>query len=203
MAERGGARRPNDRTPKAPGVGRSSKRTDTQLIRTPNAQEGTDLRIGDRERIAQMQRDRPLGASPAPQVQQGGASVPAGGGRGGPPPAHLAEMPTNRPLEDPMVAPPPLPDPDDDREFVLAKLAGPPFNNQAVADMLRDLRASKVAPVGVEPTSLGYEPSGDAASPTAQPDLTDMEDEPQEVFDLGASETEVPPEEQEAEPSVL
>ena len=94
-----------------------------------------------------------------------------------------------------MVAPPPLPDPDDDREFVLSKLAGPPFNNQAVANMLNDLRAARSQPA---PTP---QMSGDIAS-VGGPSLEDLDaptDEPTEVVDLSASPE---PAVEEAEPPV-
>lgn len=102
MAERGGARRPKDRTPKAPGVGRNSKRTDTQLIATPSVQESDDLQVGDRERIRQMQRTQPLSATSLPRVlgaPGGGALLGVGGQTSSQLPQHLVEMPTNRPLE--------------------------------------------------------------------------------------------------------
>lgn len=200
MAEqRGGYRRPEDRSPKVSGVGKNSKRTDTQVIASPNVQDSTDLQTGDRERIRQGQKVQRLGATPAPNVTpptsgprlDGPAMTSPGGG--GEPPLHLAQMPTNRPLEDPMTPPSALPEePQDDQEVVLQWLVDA-FGDQAASQMLRDKRAARVQPV--TPQMPPMQPEIEPALPTEEPEAIESD-----VFALESEPVEEAPEEG-AEPS--
>jgi hypothetical protein len=97
MAEQGGYRRPTTGATYS-GVGKNSRRTDgRQAIRSPNVQDSTDLSQGDRERIVQGQRMRPLSEAPTPPV----APPPTGGGGGaaGIPMPLPPIMPSSRPEE--------------------------------------------------------------------------------------------------------
>lgn len=161
MAERGGYRLPKDRGAKAPGVGKNSKRTDAQPIRAPNVQEGTDLAIGDRQRLEAGMRTQPLGRTQTPRVQP--RAMPAGGGKPMEIPEHLFSSPTNRPLEPdsegspfgPGAGPEVLsaPPPRDVREEILEALVSQ-FGDDATSRMLNDMRAQRETPAAPMPTAL-------------------------------------------------
>lgn len=101
MADKRGGRRVPDNPASYSGVGQRSRRTD-QPLRSPQIQDSTELPQGSREQILQGQRTAPLSRTPTPRVQaapRGGPPPPAGAAAPSGLPAHLFEMPTNRPLE--------------------------------------------------------------------------------------------------------
>lgn len=96
--------RGGDRIPSKPasysGVGKNSRRTDGQPIRSPNVQDSTDLTQGDRRVIEQGQRMQPLSNSqPSPSaptqgsLQQAQRSSDLG--------SHIFDIPTTREGEPP------------------------------------------------------------------------------------------------------
>lgn len=169
-SERGGVRRPSDRSPKVSGIGKNSKRTDTQAIRSPNVQDSTDLQVGDRERIRQGQKTQPLSETRSPQVSAAppsGGPLPAGGG-GAELPAHLMSKLSTRPNEDEMTpaSEPPV-EPQDDKEVVLQFLIDA-FGDQNASSMLEEIRTSKQAPVvPTAPTTLAPEVVEEPGEPEA------------------------------------
>lgn len=190
MAERGGYQRPSDPAAVS-GIGKNSKRTDgKQAIKSPNIQDSSDLQVGDRERIRQGQQIQRLGAAPSPNVAPPaagrppqGSSAPLGGG--GEPPLHLAQLPSSRPMEDPMTMPDAIEEPQDDQEVVLQFLADA-FGDQSAAQMLADKRAARVQPVVPEMPPM--EPEIEPALPTEEPEAVEsdafaMEAEPMEEVD--------------------
>lgn len=136
----GGYRRPSG-GPKAPGVGRNAQRTDTQPINVPNVGDSTDLVQGDRQKLEASQRSAPIGRAASPTM-----TSPPGAGTGGSGatpseiPGHIFDMPSDRPLEDPMAPASPPPDaPQNDAEVVLMFLIGE-FNDDKAAKMLDRIR---------------------------------------------------------------
>lgn len=100
MSPRGGYRKPGGGV-RAPGIGKSSQRTDAnQPIKVPNVQDSTDLQVGDRQKLEAGQRIQPIGRGPSPTLPAApprGSSTPAGGGAVLP--EHLFSIPTTRPGE--------------------------------------------------------------------------------------------------------
>ena len=183
--KRGGYRRPDDRSPKASGIGKNSKRTDTQAIKSPNVQDSTDLQVGDRERIRQGQKVAPLSQTPSPSVSappRGGSSG-AAAGAGAELPPHLFAKPTSRPLEDEMTpaSPPPM-EPQDDQEVVLQFLIDA-FGDENAAKMLEEKRGANVAsaPAPMAPTT--FEP--EVAQEPGEPEAVELGEQPldEEVVD--------------------
>lgn len=151
MAEqRGGYRRPSKQESFS-GVGKNSRRTDKQAIKSPNVQDSTDLQVNDRERIRQGQQVAPLSKTSSPSVSSAPRSLSSPQPSGGGPmalPENIFSMPSTRPGEDPMTpaSEPPI-EPEDDMEVVLAFLAyNPDIQDQAALQMLKDHRATKQAP---------------------------------------------------------
>lgn len=69
-------------------------------------------------------------------------------------------------------------DPDDDKEFVLHMLSGPPFNNQAAANTLRQIQAEKQTVAQPSPMAPGPMPSA-PTEPEPQPMDLPLPAEPQ------------------------
>lgn len=144
--KRGGNRRPSDRGAKVSGVGKNSKRTDTQAIKSPNVQDSADLQVGDRERIRQGQQVQPLASAPSPLAPASGSPrPPAGGGRPLQIPPHLLGMPSTRPDEDILTPTAPPDEPLDDMEVVLQFLVNE-FQDENANRMLQEHRTSRQAP---------------------------------------------------------
>lgn len=159
MTENRGGRRVPNKPASYSGVGKNSKRTDGQPIRTPNVQDSTDLTQGDRAKLEAGQRIAPLRRTPDPKVTP--VERAAGGmGRGTQLPPELMGLPSTRPGE-PVTAglamgPGPGPEalrpqPQDDREVVLQWLASQPNAPQAIVDMQNEIRNSRMAPTPQRP----------------------------------------------------
>lgn len=179
------------------GVGKHSKRTDgrVQPQRAPHIQDSTDLQQGEGRAIAQGQRIAPLQRTPAPNVQpaSGGSG---GGGRPGPLPDYLMQMPTNRPMEpetegldmgpgagsEVLNASPHQPE--TPAEQVLSMMVEA-FGDQAAADQLKEMQQQRIpqAPMPL-PIAMPQRPeaspeppeqqvSAEFPLPEAEPDATD------------------------------
>lgn len=202
MAEekRGGRRVPNNPASYS-GVGKNSRRTDGQPIRTPNVQDSTDLTQGDRAKLEAGQRIAPLGRTPQPQVSvnhRPQVSPELGPSGTTPLPQHLMEMPSTRPNED-VLTPASSPiDPDDDKEFVLQVLASAPWGNDAVRRMLSDLRAERAQ--GVAPLAPGIVPAVPSGQVSPEPQgPAEVQPEEPEAIPLIADEQPLPEEDVEDE----
>lgn len=190
-AKRGGRTVPN-KPASYSGVGKQSRRTDGQPVRSPNVQEGTDLTIGDRATIEAGQRSQPLSRTPTPRVapprpQASPALGPSGMEEM---PQFLASMPSTRPMEDPATPAVAPPDADDDREFVLQVLSSAPWGNNKVREMLNDLHAERTQTMA--PPTLGPVASPGLGASDEDAALADEEPPAQE---LGADTSEPLPEE--------
>src|SRR3990172_1042595 len=139
----GGARRPSNPASYS-GIGKRSRRTDGQAIKSPNVQEGTDLTQGDRTIIEQGQRGAPLSKTPTPSFSP--TRVPGvGTGAPGELPQHLMALPSTRPGEDEMTPATPVEEPEIDAEVVL-KFLEDEFQDDLAAKMLQRIRAERIAP---------------------------------------------------------
>lgn len=163
-SERGGYRRPSEQQTIS-GIGKNSRRTDRQAIKSPNVQDSTDLQVGDRERIRQGQKVQSLSRTPPPRVSAPprGSPSPAGGGAGSLP-DFLTEMPTNRPDEpltsgmdmgpgsgsDILGVPPPS---DDPRVIALERYARE-FNNPTAQRYLDRIYRPQPTPETVAPAQV-------------------------------------------------
>ena len=177
MADQGGYRRPS-KPASYSGVGKNSRRTDGQAVKSPNVQDSTDLTQGDRKIIEGGQRVQALGRNPEPRVEAPRPMVSPALGPSGmqEPPQHLMG-PTMRPGEDVMAAAEAPPDPDDDKIFVLQMLASAPWGNEGVRQMLNDIRRER-AP---QPTAPAVPDVVRPEAPTLAPEPEAMEPEPTEL----------------------
>lgn len=205
MAEQGGYRRPGKQESFS-GVGSRSRRTDKQVKASPNVQDSEDLQVGDRRKIEQGQRVAPLPRSAGPAVAppQQGASPALGPSGMAEMPGFLASLPSTRPGEDEMTQPQNVPDPDDDKEFVLQMLASAPWGNEKVRQMLNDLRTERsqvAAPTvpGIVPNA--NLPSGPLPQAPEPQGAAGIPSEP-EPIELGAD-TEQPLPEEDVEDELL
>jgi hypothetical protein len=97
--KRGGYQKPS-KPATTSGVGRNSKRTDGQPVRSPNVQDSTDLTQGDRRTIEQGQKVQPLSTSSTPRLAGPSTEAPPlSGGEPAQLPPHIFELPTTRPGE--------------------------------------------------------------------------------------------------------
>lgn len=174
---RGGKRYPKEPASYS-GVGKNSKRTDSQRIKSPNVQDSTDLAVGDREKIEAGQRIRPLGRQTPPRVQPPATGAMGGGGQAAVLPDHLMSMPSTRPDEEltaglpigPGPGPEMLrPQPQDDREVVLDWLAAQPNAPQAIVDMQAEIRAQRMAPPSPAPMAAPTPEPEPVEEPMAEP----------------------------------
>lgn len=172
------------------GVGKNSKRTDGQPVRSPNVQEGTDLTVGDRRTIEAGQRLAPLGQQASPRLQAPPrAETPSGAG-GGALPQNFFERATSRPGEDLMAPANPAPaEPADDQEVVLQFLVDA-FGDQSANRMLQEKRSAKQAPA-IPPPAPSLPVPSMAPQDEPEPQASDAFDD----LPVSATATEEPVEE--------
>lgn len=190
---RGGYRKPSGGS-KASGVGKQSRRTDTQPVQVPNVNDSTDLTYGDRQKLEAAQRQAPIGRQREPNIPSAPPGV-TGSMRPRQLSDALVNLPSTRqdePLTQGMdigpgagsevLAPPP---PQNDKELVLQWLVDM-FQDESANQMLQQMRQPAPepqpmpAPPQPQPVDSQEPPqpeiSGDFPLPEAEPDATDVEE---------------------------